>query len=300
MPHRRRSEIIKEETEEVCVRVCFFVPQLPDAALFRKWLPKHRHILFGHFGYWITASLITAGAGTSLKTKCSNTEPLIMLVFLIITGIIVSLAKLFAPGGFKKNFGPTIVSFLMMFATGLALHQKPLICGFTSNSRRISIREQAMMWGIMVSLQVAIMIGTMLSYLLWHLKHKDEKREAELAGSPHMSEKSDEPEPGFESDEDSLQASPASVRWTARPHSDDELSNSVWCDRRNHVTSPGKSRDINWNHVTSKGNHPTFHDHRHWEWSITFSGITTSNSLSKPHVTCQMSRSLSVDGQTLD
>ena len=77
----------------------------------------------------ITASLITAGAGTSLKTKCSQTEPLIMLIFLIITGIIVSLAKLFAPGGIKKNFGPTIVSFMLMFATGLALHQKPLICG---------------------------------------------------------------------------------------------------------------------------------------------------------------------------
>ena len=77
----------------------------------------------------ITASLITAGAGTSLKTKCSQTEPLIMLIFLIITGMIVSLAKLFAPGGIKKNFGPTIVSFMLMFATGLALHQKPLICG---------------------------------------------------------------------------------------------------------------------------------------------------------------------------
>ena len=81
------------------------------------------------FNYRITASLITAGAGTSLKTKCSQTEPLIMLIFLIITGIIVSLAKLFAPGGIKKNFGPTIVSFMLMFATGLALHQKPLICG---------------------------------------------------------------------------------------------------------------------------------------------------------------------------
>lgn len=225
----RERRLMKEhETEEVCIRVCFFVPQLPDAALFRKWLPKHRHILFGHFGYWITASLITAGAGTSLKTKCSQVEPLIMIVFLIITGIMVSLAKLFAPGGFRKNFGPTVVSFMMMFATGLALHQKPLICGFTSSSRRISIREQAMMWGIMVSLQVAIMIGTMLCYLFWHLKHKDEKREAELAGSPHLSEKSDQDhEPEYDSDEDSLQASPASVRWTARPRSDDELSNSV-------------------------------------------------------------------------
>ena len=52
-----------------------------------------------------------------------------MIAFLILTAIIVSLGKLFAPGGFKKNFGPTIVSFLMMFSTGLALHQKPLICG---------------------------------------------------------------------------------------------------------------------------------------------------------------------------
>lgn len=229
MERERRLLRDQQETEEVCVRVCFFVPQLPDAAVFRKWLPKHRHILFGHFGYWIVASLITAGAGTSLKTKCSPTEPLVMIAFLILTAIIVSLGKLFAPGGFKKNFGPTIVSFLMMFSTGLALHQKPLICGFTSSSRRISIREQAMMWGIMVSLQVAIMIGTMLLYLLWHLKHKDEKREAELAGSPHLSrsEKSDmNQEPEYDSDEDSLQASPASVRWTARP-ADSDSDHSV-------------------------------------------------------------------------
>ncbi|KAL5271189.1 hypothetical protein ACHWQZ_G001733 [Mnemiopsis leidyi] len=228
MPHRRKSEIFIEETEEICVRCCFFVPQLPDAALFRKWLPKHRHILFGHFGYWIVASLVTAGEGTSLKTKCSELEPILQIIFLVITGIGVSMAKLFAPGGFKKNFGPTVVSFLMMFSTGLALHQKPLICGFSSTSRRISARERSMVWGIMVSLQVAIMIATMLCYLFWHLKHKDEKREAELATSPHLSEaeKSDE-EPEYESDEDSLQASPASVRWTARPRSDDELSNSV-------------------------------------------------------------------------
>ena len=77
----------------------------------------------------IVASLVTAGSGTSLKTKCSALEPILHIIFLILTGIGVSLAKLFAPGGFKKNFGPTVVSFLMMFATGLALHQKPLICG---------------------------------------------------------------------------------------------------------------------------------------------------------------------------
>ena len=48
-------------------------------------------------------------------------------------------------------------------------------------------------------------------------------------GSPHLSrsEKSDiNQEPEYDSDEDSLQASPASVRWTARP-ADSDSDHSV-------------------------------------------------------------------------
>lgn len=30
---------------------CWCIPRLPDASQFKKWLPKHRHLIFGHFIY---------------------------------------------------------------------------------------------------------------------------------------------------------------------------------------------------------------------------------------------------------
>jgi len=202
------KEGIKVHVDTAYTQCCWCIPRLPEAAQFKKWLPKHRHLIFGHFIYGLFLVFTTASTGTSLYRRCTANEAIFIIIILLVTSVCTGIPKMLANG--IKGVGPAILSFLIMFATGISLHQKPLVCGFSGSKRGRAKQVQANMWGLVVSLQVVCILFTILLYLAWHLKHKDEKYRAEHADDSDA-----------ESNEDSMQGSPASIRWRTTDDPDD-------------------------------------------------------------------------------